>query len=83
MITSKSIVSTNYMLDISAKKLIKIMDKDVSCYAPLYILLANIKGVFGAEYDGHFGPHIFFSVEIENDDAETWKSIYDTVENYL
>jgi len=83
MITAKSILSISYALDIPVKKLIEIMDKDSSRYVPLYIVLENIKGVFSIEYNGHFGPHIFLSVEIENDDAETWKLIYDAIENYL
>jgi len=83
MITAKSIISTNYMVDVPSEKLIKIMHKDDSCHVPLYIHLSQIKGIFSIEYDGHYGPHIFFSIEIENDDAETWKLIYDAIENYL
>ena len=83
MITAKSIISTNYMLDLPAEKLIRIMRKDSSCYTPLHIILGNIKGMFSVDYDGHFGPHIFFSIEIEDDNKETWDLIYKTIENYL
>ena len=70
MITAKEVISTNYSLDIPTKKLIEIMRKDGNCDAPLYIRLGNIKGVYDIDYDGHFGPHIFLSVEIEHDELQ-------------
>ena len=83
MITSRAITSTSYVLDIPPQKLIGIMRKDSGCDTPLYTRLGNIRGVFDIDYDGHFGPHIYLSVEIENDGPETWHMIYGTIENYL
>jgi hypothetical protein len=83
MITAKEVVSTNYSLDIPVDKMLEIMRKDGNCTVPLYIWLSNIKGVYSVDYNGHFGPHIFLSVEIEHDDAEVWDLIFKTIENYL
>jgi hypothetical protein len=45
--------------------------------------LENIRGAYNIDYDGHFGPHIFLSIEVEEDTKETWGLIFDTIENYL
>ena len=79
----KRVMSTNYALDISVEKLLAIMDKDREAEDPLYMLLIGIDGVADVDYDGHFGPHIYVTLYIEYENEDMWKSIYETIENYL
>jgi hypothetical protein len=81
MITSKAITAISYM--ISVEDLSAIMDKDDEHSPPLYLLLSSIEGVFDIEYDGHFGPHIYLSIEHEHDNQDIWKTIHKTIESYL
>lgn len=83
MITARKAISTNYVLDIPAEKLSAIMFKDNEVPSPLYLLLTDIDGVFNVDYDGHFGPHICMTLDIESESEDVWKVIYEIIENYL
>lgn len=37
--------------------------------------LSKVDGVFDIEYDGHFGPHLFFSLETQHDTLAKWRQI--------
>jgi len=38
---------------------------------PLYQKLANVPGVDGVEYDGHFGNYVYLTIDIEHDNKYT------------
>lgn len=83
MITARKVMSANYMLDISAKELLVIMAKDRETKYPLYILLGSIDGISKVNYVGHFGPHIYLTLDTEHESKDVWKVIYEIIENYL
>ena len=85
MITSKRVSATSYSLDVSVKDLLAIMDKDDkrSVTANLWEKLSRIDGVTDVDYGGHFGPHIYLTIEIEHDNKNVWGSIYKTIKSYL
>ena len=45
--------------------------------------LEKLPGVSGVEYDGHFGPAIFLTVEDEHDDDAFKASVAETIESHL
>ena len=83
MTTVRRVVSTNYILDITTEKLSSIMDKDCEADHPLYMLLAKIDGIHDVDYNGHFGPHIYVTLESEYEGGDVWRTVYETIENYL
>jgi len=83
MTTARRVMSTNYALDIPAEKLSAIMDKDCEAEDSLYMLLIKIDGVSDVDYNGHFGPHIYITLDIEYENEDVWKTIYKMIENYL
>jgi len=83
MATTKRVISTNYSIDVSVKELLSIMSKDNEVERPLYVLLAEIDGVYDVDYSGHFGPYIYITLLIEYDNKNVWKTIHKTIKNYL
>lgn len=45
--------------------------------------LGALPGVFDVNYNGHFGPYVFFSVEIASDTPFTKKNIEMTIRHHL
>lgn len=50
---------------------------------PLYERLGNINGVFDADYNGHFGARVWFTVDVNYDSHGTWIEIYKTIDNFI
>lgn len=83
MITARKPISTNYILDIIPKKLTDIMTKDRKTKYPLYILLESVDGVSKINYNGYLGSHIYLTLDTEYENKDTWKAVYEIIENYL
>ena len=48
----------------------------------LFNLLDKIKGVSRVDYNGHFGPYVWLSIEAEHDTPETWERIEKTITEF-
>lgn len=75
-----AVVQRTYCIDVTVDELIKIMRYDVEVLLGeveegLYAKLEDIEGVSKVEYDGHFGPHIWFTIDVEHDHSNTWLAI--------
>ena len=49
----------------------------------LYDRLNEIDGVTGVEYDGHFGPFIYFSVDLDKDVPAILEQVKKTIERHI
>lgn len=83
MTTARRVISTNYSIDVPVKELLTIMVKDGEVEHPLYMLLIEIDGISDVDYNGHFGPHIYITLDIGYDNEDVWKAVHETIENYL
>lgn len=45
--------------------------------------LNKVDGLVEVDYDGHFGPNLFFDVEAADDTPELWTKIEDIINDYL
>lgn len=45
--------------------------------------LGEITGVFGVEYEGHFGSRVFFTIDAENDNEKTRAKIIAKIQEAL
>lgn len=83
---SKEVIATSYavalrdgtVLDIDARG-----DISVELYQTLYTVIGKIKGVRDTDYDGHFGNYMYIEIDIKYDTEDTWKLIYDSINNYI
>lgn len=50
---------------------------------PLYEKLGELDGVADVDYDGHFGPYVFLTIEKEHDTAETKRKIREIIKKHL
>jgi hypothetical protein len=46
-------------------------------------ILRQIDGVKDIEYNGHFGPYIYLTVETDVDNDKTWKQIQTEIRNFI
>jgi len=96
MVRLPELVSTtkNYTLSVSSDELIAIMRKDTDAVLsgqdripesyPLYKQIENLDSVTKVDYDGHYGPYIFFSVEeTRGTDLVTSKKVAELIDEYL
>jgi len=85
VIKSKELASSKYVIALKKGTLLKILDKEnqVEDYNELWVILENINGVSGVEYNGHFGNYIYLEIKKEHDSSNTWRSIYDVINNYI
>ena len=71
-------VSRQYTIEVD---LMKIMDSDDyhenqdNEDAVLYNVLSKLPGVDNVDYNGHFGPYVWVTIDARNDNAETWEAI--------
>lgn len=82
---NRTVGSTRYTLYITRKELLKILANDGEQHLDDYLfsLLNKLPGVVDTDYDGHFGPHIFVTIEHEFDTEENWKVIEQTIADYI
>lgn len=82
----KLLVQSTYSIQVTVDDLLKITRKDNESDSgddQLYLLLEEISGIKSVDYDGHFGPWIWVTVDKDKDNAETWKRIEGTIKEYL
>jgi hypothetical protein len=75
------VVKIGYRIRINEDDLLKIMDLDKESDASLYQILVNMDHVLEADYDGHFGPWIY--VTIDPTILDSLKPINRAIEKYL
>lgn len=74
-----------FTIELSKEDFIKIMDKDAErllLHTTLGYELEQIEGISEVDYDVHFGPHIYYTVELEHLDGST-KQIDKIIKDYL
>jgi len=79
-------VSRTYCMEMPKEDFLKIMERDneadseedVLCYK-----LEKIAGLFSIDYNGHFGPVIYYSVFAEHDNGKTSNLIEKTVKDHI
>ena len=69
-------------IEVTKEELSKILDLDNEVDVPLYQELEKIEGVSEIDYDGHFGPYIFLTVDLEHLDGST-KKIKEVIKKFL
>lgn len=79
--------ATCYALETTIKDLVRIIKRDCKGgnenRKELHEILDSIDGVDQVEYNGHFGPYIFFRVSCDFDNDAVLAKVSDTVKNYL
>lgn len=79
------ITARSYTVAVTVDELLKIgeNDREETYQDSLYDVLDKIIGVYGADYNGHFGKFIFFSIEADQENDETWAAIDEAIEQYV
>lgn len=71
---TKEVTQKSYCVTVGVKRLKEILDE------PLFFQTLNsIRGISRVEYDGHFGPHVFLTLDVEDDFPETWAEIEEII----
>ena len=76
-------LSRTYTMKMKKEDFLKIMEKDNEGGDSLYYKLEQITGLFSIDYDGHFGPAIYYSVFAEHDNGKTANLIEKTVLDHI
>lgn len=69
----KTLVQKTYAVDVTVNRLFEILREDAESGPSLDMKLRELDGIIKVEYDGHFGPHIFITIEVGEDTDETWR----------
>lgn len=64
----KTLVQKTYCIDVSVDRMNEILKENILCEQ-----LNGLEGIIKVEYDGHFGPYIFMTIEVGVDTDETWR----------
>ena len=78
----KECVAREYTIEVDLKV---IMDSDAylenenKWESSLFHVLDKIPGVTKVDYNGHFGPYVWLTIESEHDNDETWETIKDAL----
>lgn len=84
--------STTYCIEIPMERFEYLLDSETyvtDCKAlqpgesTLSEKLEELPGVFRVEYDGHFGPTVYFSISAEEDNDANRMKISETIEEHL
>jgi hypothetical protein len=81
--------ATSYRIDITVPEMVAIMDaesytKHTTPITPtLDERLADLDGVTSIEYNGHFGPAIFFDLDADYDTADGRSRILSTIRQFI
>jgi len=83
-IQTREVVSTRYAILLKNKVILDIIRKDsnVEKGQELWETIGEIQGVRGDDYDGAFGNYIYVEIDIEYDTKDTWKLIYNLINQY-
>jgi hypothetical protein len=74
---SHEVVQTVYCIQLSKPEFKKIMLHDtINRDKPLWRMLhKEVGGISDIEYNGHFGPNVWVTIDKEYDDGKTWNQI--------
>lgn len=79
------VVALSYSLMVSISEFCTITHRDIEngFEDNLGDRLEKIDGVECVEYDGHFGPHIFFRVDAHEDQDQAQEAVLEAVEQFI
>ena len=71
------------MLEMSVKDFLKIMARDQETDMTLFRCIKRLGFVEECDYDAHFGAHITYTVDVDNDSPENHESIRKVVQDFI
>ncbi len=72
----REVTQRAYSIEVGIEGLLEIMERDKDYSTPCVAAkLEKIAGVWKVAYEGHFGPYVYLSVDVEDDTEETWAQI--------
>jgi hypothetical protein len=80
---------TKYSIEIGVAATLRVLERDKSgelfhCFTVgLFAAIDNVMGVYDCNYDGHFGPYIYFTVEKDYDTPETHAKVHSLIREYV
>ena len=81
----KEAMSIKYAVSLKDRVLLDIMHKDIDVEnmdQELWAIIEKVDGVQDVDYDWDFGNYIYVEIDIEYDTEDTWKLIYDLINQY-
>ena len=73
-------IQTSYRIEVSVEEALKLFYLEP---VSLEASLKKIKGISQVEYDGHFGPYVYLTLDEENDTPKTHALICKLIERPL
>ena len=76
----------SYDIYVGKKNLLTIIRKDSAALFNSQCLvnrLDTLKGVSRVEYDGHFGPYVFVTIDVEDDNRATHAAIKKIIKEHI
>jgi len=74
---------TSYCIGLTVEEFVRILDGDKKAFEDdekdLSQKLDALDGVYDTDYNGHFGPNVFVTIDKENDNMDTWSKIKELV----
>jgi len=76
---------TKYSVEIGIQATLRCLEKDkeLGHTNTLSDRIDKVMGVYDGNYDGHFGPYIFYTVEKEYDTPATHAAIHKLIREYV
>lgn len=83
----KEVTSTSYCVELSIEEMLTLLGSDQVAWEEdeenLVEKLEEIDGVSEVEYNGHFGPAVYLTVDNGNDTSDTWVEIYSCIRHFI
>lgn len=78
---------TSYAIALTVEEFTRILDDDREAFdnddKDLSQKLDAIDGVYDTDYNGHFGPNVYVTIDKENDNMGTWSQIKELIREVI
>lgn len=80
----RTVTQKQFCIEVTAEEMLKILRRDDNISGDnLERRLFNLGGVNDIKYDGHFGPYIWFMMNVVYDDPHNHSLIEDSIQDYI
>lgn len=76
-------LSTTYSVELQVEQLLRVLDLDREDIVPLFVRLGKLEGIRMVDYDGHFGPFVFLTIDTDADTEDTKNAVTACIQEYL
>jgi hypothetical protein len=80
----RTVIQKQFCIEVAPEEMLKILRRDDTISGDsLHQRLFNLGDIHSINYDGHFGPYIWFMINVVYDFPHNHKLIENVIQNYI